>query len=82
MEKASESAAGSGPGPGRSCTWQPGGGSVTNLVFLAKGVTVAFRVPAGYDGSVVCFRNSTIAFERGQYIYEVCTPDDVFIRLN
>ena len=59
-----------------------GVGSVTNLVFLAKGVTVAFRVPAGYDGSVVCFRNSTIAFERGQYIYEVCTPDDVFIRLN
>lgn len=58
------------------------GGFASNLVFLAKGVTVAFRVPAGYDGSVVCFRNSTIAFERGQYIYEVCTPDDVFIRLN
>ena len=57
------------------------GGFASNLIFLSKGVTVAFRVPVGYDGSVVCFRNSMYSFEPGQYIYDVMTPDDIFIRL-
>lgn len=57
------------------------GGFASNLIFLSKGVTVSFRVPVGYDGSVVCFRNSMYSFEPGQYIYDVMTPDDIFIRL-
>lgn len=59
-----------------------GGGFAPIISFASRTVSVAFRVPVGYDGSVVCFRDSTKEFERGQYIYDVKHPGDVFIRLN
>lgn len=52
-----------------------------SLDLISRGVTAAFRVPVGYDGTVVCLRNSIRDFERDQYIYDVMTPDDIFIRL-
>lgn len=39
-------------------------------------------LPVGYDGSVIAFRDASISWEDGQYIFDVANDDTLFFRLN
>ena len=40
-----------------------------------------FRVPVGYDGTVVGLRNANVTWEEGQYIYDLDNSETLFFRV-